>query len=408
MASENSRSADASIAGYLYQFDKSILEVLKASDESTVVLEGYEDVDLRNLGAIVAIQCKYHESGTFSLKKIRDPLLAMLKTFDEGHKFQYRLYGHYGQQVDEIPKTLTLKELKEALTKEGKKETTRYYEGFSTETLLDFIDHFEIIDGPSRSSQRDAVLTKLQSLFGGSVADSSDLYYPNAISIVLDIAAHPEEEVRTVQRATFVESLDKRKDLFTRWHRELLGSDRYLKSVERQIKSLGLVKSTFRRMVILGSAELSSASATTRLTDLIKEIAGLKFGIGYLSKAKQWSVVLEAGPERLAEIKESLIRDGVIFGDGFEHLLFSTDIFNRPAIINTGSQNKKISAVSDDLKLVGLSTVETHIADLATPDVVLCFREEPVELPWGGQPPRELNVAGCDLDQLAELVGRLA
>jgi hypothetical protein len=121
MANTNPRSADASIAGYLYQFDKSILELLKSSDAATVVIEGYEDVDLRSPGPIVAIQCKYHESGTFSLKKIRDPLLAMLKTFDEGHEFQYRLYGHYGQQVEEIPKSLTLEELKEALTKRGEK-----------------------------------------------------------------------------------------------------------------------------------------------------------------------------------------------------------------------------------------------------------------------------------------------
>jgi hypothetical protein len=238
----NSRSADASIAGYLYQFDKSILEVLKASDTSTVVLEGYEDVDLRSPGTIVAIQCKYHEAGTFSPKRIRQPLLAMLESFVDGHKFQYRLYGHYGQQVDEIPAKLTLGDLKDALTKDGKRGTVRYHELFSTQTLEDFLDHFEIIDGPSRVNQREAVLTELRIALGGSDADASDLHYPNAVSMVLDMAASPDEVARTVQRADFVEALDKRKTLFTRWHREFLGADRYLRSVEKRIKALELVK----------------------------------------------------------------------------------------------------------------------------------------------------------------------
>ena len=408
MADLNSRAAHASIAGYLYQFDKSILEVLKASDGSTVVLEGYEDVDLRNPGAIVAIQCKYHEAGKFSLKGIRDPLRAMLKTFDEGHEFQYRLYGHYGQQEEEVPRQLTLKELKKALTKEGKKETVRYYETYSPSTLQGFIDHFEIIEGLSRSDQREAVLAELKSVLGGSDDDARDLHYPNAVSMVLDIAASPDEAARTVQRADFLDTLDKRKDLFTRWHREFVGTERYLKSVERRIKSLDLVKSTLRRMIILGSGELASASATTRTTDVIKQIASLRFGVGHLAKARPWTVVLEAGPEELTEIKQGLIREGLVFRDGFETVVFSPDIFETPVIINTGQQHKKISAVSFDLRLVGLSTLEANIQDIAAPDVLLSFRGKPVDLSWAGESPRELNVAGCDLDQLAELVGRLS
>lgn len=407
MTTATPRSADASIAGYLYQFDKSILEILKAPDGSTVVIEGYEDVDLRSPGPLVAIQCKYHESAKFSPKKIRDPLLAMLSTFDEGHKLQYRLYGHYGGQAEKIPEKLTLEELREALTKEGKRKTVRYYETFSTPTLKGFLENFEIIDGPSLSDQRDAVLAELRDVLGGSADDASDLHYPNAVSMVLDIAASPSESARTVRRAEFIDALDKRKDLFTRWHREFLGADRYLKSVERRIKALDLVKSTLRRTIILGSNELASASSTTRPIDVIKQIAGLRFGVGRLAKAKPWTVVLEADPQELTEVKEALIQDGVVFRDGYESVLFSTEIFEKPVIINTGNQHKKISAVSFDLRLAGLSTIESHIGNLVAPDVVLCFRGEPVDLSWAGQ-PRELNVAGCDLDQLAELVGRLA
>lgn len=408
MANTNPRSADASIAGYLYQFDKSILEVLGAPDDASVVLEGYEDVDLRNPGSVIAIQCKYHEAGTFSLKKIRDPLLAMIESFADGHKWQYRLYGHYGQQADDIPERLGLADLEVALTKKGKEGTVRYHEKFSEQDLEAFLNNFAIIVGPSRTKQRETVLTELRNALGGSDADAGDLHYPNAISMVLDAAAKPDEAARTVQRATFVEALNKRKALFTRWHQEFLGTAKYLKSIEKRINSLDLVKSTFKRAAIIGSEELASSSSTTRPVDLIKQIAGVRFGIGRLPKARPWTVIVEADDKGLAEIKADLVRDGVVFEDGFEGLVFSPDIFDRPVLINTGSEHKKISAVSYDLRLVGLSTLETHAESLAAPDVLLSFREEPLELAWDGQAPRELIVADCDLDQIAELFGRLA
>ena len=404
----NLRSADASIAGYLYQFDKSILEVLKAVDSTTVVLEGYEDVDLRRPDAIVAIQCKYHQAATFTPRKIRDPLLAMLDSFKNGHRLQYRLYGHYGQQIEEIPARLTLAELKDALTKEGKKGTIRYYECFSDQTLEDFLGTFEIIAGPSRASQRKAVLVALQDVLGGSDGDVSDLHYPNAISMVLDIAAQPAEADRTVDRAAFIKALDKRKALFTRWHREFLGSERYLRSVEKRIDALELIKSSLQRLVILGSDELDSASATTRPMDVIKQIAGLRFGVGRLPKARPWTVVLEAEHQELTDFKRCLLQDGLVFADGFENIAFSPDIFDKPVLINTGKQHKRISAVSYDVRLVGLSTLEAHICHLEPPDVVLSFRREPIDLSWAGELPRQLNVADCNLDQLAELFGRLS
>lgn len=401
------RSAHASIAGYLYQFDKSILEVLAASDDGTVLLEGCEDVDLRTPDAIVAIQCKYHEKGTFSLKKIRGPVLAMLESFAEGHEIQYRLYGHYGKQVDEIPDRLTLSELKESLTKEGKDGIVLHYGNFSEQTLESFTDHLEIIAGPSLAAQRKAVFAELRSALGGSEADAAELHYPNAVAMVLDIAACADEAVRTVKRAAFVESVDKRQALFTRWHREFLGSIQYLKSVEKRIKDLGLVKATVKRMAILGAEELDSASATTRPADLIKQIAGLRFGVGRLANARPWTVVVEADGQALADIKASLVHAGVVFEDGFEDIAFSPDIFDRPALINTGKENKKISAVSYDLRLLGLETLRQDAPSLVAPDVLISFRGEPAEVTWLGQAPRELNVAGCNLDQLAELTGRL-
>ena len=56
------RQANSTIKGYSYQFNKSILEILKAGEADEIVLEGViEDIDIQSPTSITTIQCKYHE-----------------------------------------------------------------------------------------------------------------------------------------------------------------------------------------------------------------------------------------------------------------------------------------------------------------------------------------------------------
>ena len=62
------RQAVSTIKGYQYQFLKSIYEVLKASENEEVILEGaLEDIDIISGNSTKFIQCKYHEALKFSI-----------------------------------------------------------------------------------------------------------------------------------------------------------------------------------------------------------------------------------------------------------------------------------------------------------------------------------------------------
>lgn len=53
------RQANSTIKGYIYQFNKSIYEILSADDNATVVLEGaIEDIDVLLPDTTIAVQCK--------------------------------------------------------------------------------------------------------------------------------------------------------------------------------------------------------------------------------------------------------------------------------------------------------------------------------------------------------------
>ena len=57
-----SRSANYGIKGYLYQFIKTIEQILQLKNRETLTVEGYEDIDVQKICESNLIQCKYHES----------------------------------------------------------------------------------------------------------------------------------------------------------------------------------------------------------------------------------------------------------------------------------------------------------------------------------------------------------
>ena len=103
------RQANSTIKGYLYQFNKSIMEILCASDEDKITLEGaIEDIDIIGTDCNNTIQCKYHEHGKYSISDVAIPILEMLCNYIEnvtfGKKTKYILYAYYSQNVEIIDK----------------------------------------------------------------------------------------------------------------------------------------------------------------------------------------------------------------------------------------------------------------------------------------------------------------
>ena len=108
------RSAHATIKGYFYQFDKTILELLEAtSPDSSIVVEGIEDIDLTDGSAESLIQCKYYEGTEYVHSVIKDAIIHMLRHFwasgcPAGQTLRYRVYGHYKSGQEKLPATLDL------------------------------------------------------------------------------------------------------------------------------------------------------------------------------------------------------------------------------------------------------------------------------------------------------------
>src|ERR1035438_9414895 len=104
-----SRSAHATIKGYFYQFDHTIVQLLEATTpQSSVVVEGIEDIDLEDGDDSAFVQCKYYEGTEYNHSVIKDAVVQMLKHCraagcNSGQRFRYRVYGHYKAGQQKLP-----------------------------------------------------------------------------------------------------------------------------------------------------------------------------------------------------------------------------------------------------------------------------------------------------------------
>ncbi|MGI9449612.1 MAG: hypothetical protein ACR2QH_03040, partial [Geminicoccaceae bacterium] len=81
MLHSNDREATASIRGYRYQFDATILAILALDNENTLTIEGTEDFDIDRGDISELFQFKYYASKKLTPSVIRDAILPMFKGF---------------------------------------------------------------------------------------------------------------------------------------------------------------------------------------------------------------------------------------------------------------------------------------------------------------------------------------
>ena len=77
-----SRNANETILGYFYQFDKTIIEILKQTDDNNIItVEGIEDIDVEKANEVETIQCKYHEALEYNNSSIKKAIILLLRNY---------------------------------------------------------------------------------------------------------------------------------------------------------------------------------------------------------------------------------------------------------------------------------------------------------------------------------------
>ncbi|WP_415713010.1 hypothetical protein [Maridesulfovibrio sp.] len=277
-----SREADYTIKGFLYQFNKTLEEILSSESGEEITVEGIiEDIDVVSDAETCAIQCKYHETKQYKLSDVYKPILQMMVHFaaHRDKKIKYILYAHFADRAsinialnaDDFNKIISTNDisyltkyvskllppdegseieqilLKKRRTTEDKNKIKKYYLDADLDKLSSLVEEFnnsetfEFIAGPKFDALIAAVKSKMCKVCGFSEDDVEDLFYPNAIQSIADISINHDCNQRVVEKEGFIDVLSKAKrTAITRWTKELSSYTSLLSKRRGQLKkSLG-------------------------------------------------------------------------------------------------------------------------------------------------------------------------
>lgn len=372
------REATDTITGYFYQFDKTILELLKQEDENTsVCIEGIEDIDITNISESRTVQCKYYAKTTYNHSVIKEAVILMLRHFAENKTSEmiYYLYGHFSSGHEKLPKAITCEFLKEnflTYTKtnvddnSNKSKTTTYVHNdlnLKDSELNHFINRFVIdINAPSINIQYESIINEIKKSLGVSSVEAELYHYNSALKLIKDLSIKQDRTERTITKSAFISKIKERDTLFNTWFIQKKGRAEYLKMIKSEMLSSRLNMEPYNRFFLIECHNKEHLAA-------LKEVI--------LLLAKKWSKISKReqnnfcphiyihglSQERNINIKRSIYADGIAFIDPypFKNADISHHHFYTAPSVENKLRFKFIDSLGDLETLISKSEKTTEI-----------------------------------------------
>ena len=363
------RDAVSTIRGYFYQFDYSILQVLKLeNDKDTICVEGIEDVDINNANNIALHQCKCYEGTEYNHSEIKEALEWMLKHFasnkDSGYK--YYLYGVYKSGQHKLPQLIDVEFAKKNLfTKKHRNAPTEYlYQqlNLTDDEMSLFLKKLTIdINAIGLEMQEKAVREELCKALDCKI-QQVEPYYCNALSIIRSLATQKQSSNRTISRSQFIQEVKHVDNEFEMWLLYKNGVDQFAKAIKKKYFTSFNI-SPYNRFFII---ECDKNTSITDLKTIVIRISEKYSKLTQRAKPKFCSYFCFYGisENQLLELKKSLAKDRIKFTDGYD---YKGADFNPYSVLKEPSKDNLISLrIIDTIDLlksvydISQSTIEIY------------------------------------------------
>ena len=378
------RAANATIKGYYYQFNLSILKILNLqNDEDFIIVEGIEDIDVNVASEKEAIQCKYLSAKKVTNSIIREPIILMIDHFLlSSERINYTLYAYFEEENNDIY-SIDLKLLKEILVFKEYGKNIIYYElkSITDEMLSEFLSQFKFILGKEFNIQHNEIIKKLENKFQCTTFEADFHFYNNALRIILDKAISKPESDRKISKKDFFSKIDSRTILFNIWYQKLRTTKEYISQIRQQLASINALTPLKSKFIILDENILSHKEASYTSLAFIEDLINKYYKLGKaLTDAKPLTLVLDCSLEKIKEIKILLIKNNIPFNDGYESIKFSPAFFNNKPLINVTESRSKISKSSYLIKIISKQTFIENFYELDLPKIIINFSKSEMTL----------------------------
>lgn len=363
----DNREATATIRGYLYQFDATVLAILGLKNNDILTIEGIEDFDVECGDLSNLFQCKYYAAQRLTPATIRDAILPMLKGFISVDKpshseLRYHLYGYF-KDTQPGEKRLNSVELKKSLIRreritppsgEARTEVIDIQEeiGASDEDIERFVQRLTIHTCTEYDEHKKDVVHALQTEFRVSRDEAEQYLYPTAFTLVSGLAANPDRKARQISRKLFFQQVQPSRALYNAWTLREKGEVAYCSSIRRKYFSDQNIDAVHRFFVIETLPETTDADLLFLLRTLQRKWSSHR--TRRKPNAERYAPYIyfnSLPPERLVALKQILHKDGTIFVDGYPFLgaEFSVNHLSTPQTYENQISLRLVSS-EDDLR----------------------------------------------------------
>lgn len=335
------RDAVSTIRGYFYQFDYSILQVLKLEKGTdTICVEGIEDVDINDENNIILHQCKCYEGTEYNHSEIKDALGWMLRHFSDNKdsEYKYYLYGVYKSGQDKLPQVIDVDFAKKNFfTKKHRDAPTDYlYKklSLSDDDIALFLQKLKInINAVGLEVQEKAARDELCKSIGCKPQEIEP-YYCNALSIIRRLATQNNCSDRTISRSQFIQEVKEVDNQFDMWLLHKNGVDKFAKAIKKRFFTSFNI-SPYNRFFLI---ECDKNISMSELKTIVIRISEKYSKLSQRAKPKFCPYFCFLGIEecQLIELKKSLANDSVLFSDGYD---FKGADFNPSSIVKEPSKD---------------------------------------------------------------------
>lgn len=353
------RSAVDTIRGYFYQFDYSILKLLKLSNpDDSIDVECIEDVDIRTATEVTAAQCKYYSGTEYNHSVIKPAVMCMLSHFKatidrEKPIVRYSLCGHYSSGQHKLTLPIDVAFLKQHFLtyRENKVERCHHDElGLSDADLALFLSVLHIdINAASFEDQFAQIIQELQSAHRCTPFTAEYFYYNNALALLRELSTQRLPTNRTITKRAFLERSDTSSVLFNEWFVRKKGEKAHFAALREQYFT-ALNLSPFERFFLI------EVDPETIVRSDLKDVLHIL--------SRKWSkttkrdgnssfcpyvYIHKLSSNDLVALKKELATEefGFIDGYDFQGADFSVRSISRPATHENGIKLKVLNSIAD-------------------------------------------------------------
>ena len=336
MSTDNvNRDASATIQGFLYQFDATILSILELEEADSLTVEGIEDFDVFYNDITSLFQCKYYEATRLTPATIRDAILPMIRGFlrldskaRAGRRFH--LYGYFKDSTPE-ERTLSMDELKRLLIRRerGNRTGTPHSKvidvqkelGATDQDILEFSAQLTIHITEEYCVHKQKVVEALKECCKATLQEAEGFLYPSARTIVSGIAAKKDPTVRQLSKAAFISLITPSHALYNAWSLRELGEGSYCSSLRAYYFSQRNIDTAHRIFVIDATLPATDAELLSVCHELRRKWSSHR--TRRKPEAERYAPFVffkELSADRFVALKRMLHEEDVRFVDGYAFL----------------------------------------------------------------------------------------